>query len=256
MDETKFNSIRNAIKTNDVSTFVQLLGRSDSERASNAMCFINIPDFGALYKTARSPFLMCARYGRYEMLQFILNTPGIDINQQDAIGQNAVATVILSNKIRNTQNALKCAKLLLSNQSFNINAVDCHNRSAIMWTAADGKQYEMLKLLLKHNEIDIKLRGTSRETALFFAISRNCPIHVRHLLQHSTLVVQDASEEASLHRFMRSFGGECNLQCARQLLNYQNVNINYIDEQNTTAQSLTLDHRRYIAHALLIHGRI
>src|SRR5689334_20826150 len=86
-------SIDAAIKENNFETFVQLLGATNQEQLRNAD--VNLRQPGARI----TPFLHCATYGRYEMLEYMLNIPNMNVNQTDSRGRNALAEILYSHKI-------------------------------------------------------------------------------------------------------------------------------------------------------------
>ncbi len=261
--ENSFDSIIfDAIVNDDFATFVQLLGMNDTEIAENAMRFIkNVnpvarkPGPAILHDS--SPYLLCAKYSRPEMLQYILNIPGINVNQQDANGNSGIENVIFSQKIYDRNSAIECAKLLISHHLFNVNAVDKFKSSALMSAARDGKHHEILKLLLKRKVIDVSLRDKYGFTALLRASLLMNSTNVRLLLQNTRVNVNETNNDSQTALILLAYfyRNETGLQCARQLLNHDDIHVNFVIDNDITAQLITLQQNKYLLHAILSHGR-
>jgi hypothetical protein len=251
MDNTKTLFLCYAIENDYFETFVVLIGESDYEISKNAMRFINESNIGDS-DVDLSPFLLCAKYGRYEMLQYLLNIPGVDVNQRDVRERNALAHIIFANP----NNGTFCAKLFLSNALFNINTLI---KTALMHAVTKESQFEIVKLLLKYEEIEVSVpSGTFVNTALICA-SRSCiTVNMRLLLRHQKVFVNETNWRAqtALLAFVDGYDSERDLLSARQLLNQPNINVNYVYERNSSANSMTFDREQFLTHAMLTHGRI
>ncbi len=250
-----YHLIFDAIAENDFVTFVQLLGTNYAENAENAMRFIK--DVNSVNDT--SPFLLCAKYCRYYMLKYLINIPGININQTDSNGHNALGNIILSQNTTNLKYSLRCAKLLLNNSVFNVNTLNNFNSSVLILAASDPKQYEILKLLLKHRPTSVSLTDSNGNTSLMCASMQLHALNVRLLLRHSNKITINHTNDkgrTALYLCTCYDTGEAGLQCARQLLYHADINVNRVKDKTTTAPALTLIRGKYLMNAMLMHGRI
>jgi ankyrin repeat protein len=246
------HAICGAIEKNDVDTFKQLLGHNDDEIINNAMIFIKLPQH-RLDHITHCPFLLCAEYHRYEMLQYLLNIPGIDINQKDTNGHNALMKIVWSKNFDNLTNQLNCAMLFLSNANFNVNSVDIYRNTVFMWALTDNTRYAIVKAMLKRSEIDVNFHGDMGNTAIMFASTSS--INVRLMLRNANVHINTTNHrgDTALHVFSRV---KSNIHCIRQLLNHPDINVNIVNNRNTTALSETLVFDKFFTHAMLIHGRL
>src|SRR4051812_8672972 len=85
-----------AIEENNFDAFVQLLGETEEEKLANAQTILSNRTEGEIsskpeYLYINTPFLLCAIYGRYKMMEVMLNIPNINVNEQDENGMNALA---------------------------------------------------------------------------------------------------------------------------------------------------------------------
>jgi ankyrin repeat protein len=269
--------IFDAIINDDYATFVHLLGRNEKEIAENAMRFNRnrqpVIRVGKLNVYDLSPFLLCAKYGRHKMLEFLLNIPGININQQDSCGHNALAQRIVQTQIAQTnkrkqvielKNTVICTKLLLSQPLFNVNAIDSLNRSALELAAKDEKQYKIVTLLLKR--INIWTHDKWGFTAIMRAAMHLNATNIRLLLRNAyphpisymyTYVNQtNQDSHTALLLFAYQDPGERGLQCARQLLTRGYVDVHYIGNRDANAMTITVERHKYLTQAMITHGRI
>jgi ankyrin repeat protein len=255
MDDEQTHSICNAIRMNDYKSFVQHIGDSEDEITHNAMIYIT--STGPYIHL--SPYLLCAKYGRYEMLQYLLNIPTINMNQHDASGTRSNALmIVLCHNVGSASNAINCAKLLLSNLLFNVNAVDGFHRTALMLAADNEKQYRLLKVLLKRNDTDVNVCDAFGSTALDCAVMVQIPLNLRLLLRHPKVLLNEINNVGNtpLLLFVSGTCSESDCLCARQLLDHPELHANYMNGRNMTASSVTLLRDKFIAHAMIMHGRV
>ncbi len=251
IDNKTGDKIYNAIVKGDLKTFTKLVDKCGQQIANHFFknVFADIDD---------SPFLLCATYGRYEMMQLLLHIPIIDVNQHGDYGFNALTNIIVSQQIKSSQNGINCAKLLLSHPLFQINSVDIYHRTSLSWAAGAEQQFEILKLLLKHKETDVNLQDRQGMTPIFFAPRKFRALNIRLLLRHPHVHVnaQNSCGDTLLIHFASYWQDESSLQFSRQLLNHPDINVHYVANTNNSAQSLTLHRQQYLIHAMLVHGRI
>jgi hypothetical protein len=248
-------SICDAITENDFTMFIQQLGTSRNEMISNAMT----PITDTCTNNKLSPYLLCTKYARFGMLQYVLNIGGIDVNQQDDNGHNALAHLVLGGKVENSRDAIRCVKQLFTRPSFNLNAVDNFNRSALLLAAADERQFEIIKLLLKHKQINVTQCDHSGSSAIMDAAMHLHATNVRLLLRHcANVCVNDTNNRGrtALFLFACYDHGDVGLLCARQLLDHPDTNLNYVKDRDCTALTLTASRKKFLTHALLTHGKI
>src|SRR3569832_1251595 len=95
MEIIKSRLIRDAIKSNDFTTFVKLIGNSDAEIAKNANAKIGCKTCSAEPSNncthLLSPFLWCVYHARWEMLEFLANIPGVNLNAE--FGSRKICTI-------------------------------------------------------------------------------------------------------------------------------------------------------------------
>jgi ankyrin repeat protein len=248
-----------AIEQNNYGTFVELLGNNDDEKRENTMRKVTNPvsqynEYLLELCVDNTPFLICALYCRYEMLEYMLQIPNIDVNQQDREGNNALSSIIISAHTGDV--AIKCVKLLLSHPLFNVNAVTIGDRTVLMLVVQNECHFNMFKMLLKHGNIDINIQSNSGNTALMSAASRNCKT-VRFLLHQPNIQINLTNNKGETALYQSAHYIENGIQCQRQLLNRSDVNIHYIvNEATKSLVANGIDNKMYISHALLIHGRL
>lgn len=272
------SSIFDAIINDDFATFVQLLGGNYNEIAENAMRFTRYQSSirTIMPKTnpnELSPFLFCAKFGRHKMLEYILQSPFININQQDSCGHNALAQRIIQTQTAQTNkrksiielsNTILCTRLLLSHPLFNVNTLDTLSRSALELCAKDEKQYQIVTLLLKR--VNIWTQDKWGFTALMRAAMHLNALNIRLLLRNAyphqisymfTYANQSNQDSHTpLLLFLYQDPGERGLQCARQLLIGGYINVNYIGKGNSNAMRITEERQKYHTLAMLTHGSI
>ncbi len=250
------------IKENNFKEFVKLLGKSDEEKLENANHPINslyvIANGHALPIYDNSPFLLSAMYGRHFMLQYMLSIPNIDVNQRNSDGHNALFHIMTSVKVYNFGDKLKCMKHLLSHSLLDVNAVQNRLNDTALMLAVQCEHYDMLKLLLKHSNIDVNLQNNCSNNALMYGIYGARTVNVRLLLQHPNIDVNMLCDNHSTVLFASAKNDdECGLLCMRQLLNHRDIDINYwLIDAATTAVLWGRDYGSFLTHALLIHGQI
>ncbi len=264
MNGTTSDPLFDAIVDNNFATFVQLLGGTEIDKTITGFIRKEVRT-GILYihvPTHISPFLLCAKFGRYEMLEFVIQTYSrhltiFNINQQDSNGHNVVANIILSHEIDDRNCKINCIKLLTCNLSFNINTVNKHRESVLMLAVKVERHYEIVKLLLKHKQINVSLHDQFGNTVLMSASRRQHATIIRLLLQNTNVSVNDCNKcgQTALYQCLCD-NEEAGLQCVRQLSNYSDIDVNYAKGRNFTAMELTLEHDMFLTHAMLMHGRI
>ncbi len=258
-DTVRDFAILEAIQNNDLPTFKTLLGDSNEEIAQSA----NRPFSHCIHHPGLSLFLACAKYGRYELLEFLLQIPGININHQDGTGNSALSVLIINKEdMQNYGDTLKCAKLLVSHPLFEFNLANNNNTTALMLAAMDEHHYQMLQLVLKVYNVDVTLRNNDNESAVLIATEWLYATNVRLLLRHPDIDINEIFDDGNT--MLKSYVnwrniGEIGLLCGRQLLNRTDIDANNISNiihsisiwDNTD----TLLHKIY-THALFTHGYI
>ena len=112
--------------------------------------------------------LFWAVYGHHNsMVELLLNTPNIDVDQKDRFGNGAVHAAVV------TKN-MEALKLLLNVPNFNANSVGSDDMSALhLAVVKDINNIEALKLLLNVPNIDLNIVNSERESVLHFAVRQN-----------------------------------------------------------------------------------
>jgi hypothetical protein len=251
-----------AIKENDFNAFVRLLGATDEEKLENSQLLLcNADDGKAISKpkyTKLTPFLLCAQYGRCEMLEYMCNISNININQQSDNKYNALTLIILSHDIKSVDDATKCAKLLLAQKTFDITIVDDFHRNLLIYAAKSGKHYSILRMLLKRKQINVNLGDTGHRDALFFATVCQHAISIRLLVREPTIQINRLTEDEqpALYYFTLRGHRDSDLLCCRQFVDHPDVDVSCIIRRSDTAVVYALDRDNYFTHALLTHGRL
>jgi ankyrin repeat protein len=246
--------MRIVIEQNDFRTFIALLGATDEEKLQNAQRVIETD-------RDHTPFLYCASYLRHEMLEYLLNIPNIDVNQKDNMGHSALATILDWQMCENMENCTTCAKLLLSQNTFDITTVDKYNRSLLMLAVQDPKHLQITRMLLERQQIDVNLRDSlNDDTALMHCVRNRFKAGIICELLRDTrkMQINFKDEHFNIHPLLSVliFGnGDDELLTARQFLNHADINFNSISELGTDV-IVGLNNINVFAHALLLHGRI
>jgi ankyrin repeat protein len=254
--------ITSAIEENDIYSFVRLLGETNDEKLQRAQKLLgNCNDahsqwcdpLGIQHTT---PFLLCAQYGRYKMLEYMLNIPNININQLGYYKHDALSLILMSGEIDNLSNATKCAKLLLSRKSFDITVVDSFNRNLLHLAAKLDEGFEILKMLLKRKQIDVNIGDNEQINALLYSVRKRNAVNTRILVREPNIHINhlDGHGQSVLRNFLYSGLEENGLLCCRQLLSHPDINVDYISKWSNTAVTYIV--KDNLTHALLIHGRI
>jgi ankyrin repeat protein len=272
--------IWSAIVENNFTKFVELLGDTEEIQCANAQRQLVQPmkyatnsavyDLFGLHKIL-SPFIISTIYGRHEMLAYMLDIRDINVNQHDENGCNALTHMIFSEKIENIDNFTQCARLLLSNCNFNVNDADDWRRNALHHAVIGEKHLRTIKMLLKHERIDVNFYDMQGNTPLLNAANwqracnvrmllraRDIHINIANVLGHTALLLCVNNED--------TVDIEGSLVCARQLLNDNDINVNYVNQRHSrsykgafrfmTAMLHTEIECKWPLHALLMHGRI
>jgi ankyrin repeat protein len=162
------------------------------------------------------------------MMQYLLNIPDVDVNQCDSQGNSALT-------------------LICGHESF-------------PFASDEKRQFSIVKLLLKCDDIEVNHRGAGGRTALICAALWLRTRTMRLLLKHPRVLVNltygPHSDRTALLQFIYLFGNDNGVLGARQLLNHPDINVNYVDNSGITVHSLTLNRCKFIMHALLNHGKI
>jgi ankyrin repeat protein len=260
-----------AIVEDNLETFINLLGNTDKERHENVLkkiivprpnTFLNERKFYTDY-TRECPFVLSAIYARHTLLEYMLNILKSNVNYQDDNGNNVLVQLLFSREIDSCDECfVKCVQLILSNNYFDVNHCDTSNRSALMFCAENEEQYHTIRMLLKHCDIDVNMRDINGDNALMYASLWALATNVRILL-HATRIqlntINNHKQTALYLCGMYARTSDSALLCARQLLNKNEINVDYMimnEEESMTAMSRCVHDGKWHAHALLVHGRI
>jgi ankyrin repeat protein len=234
------NCLTNAVIYDKYETFTKLLKNKITE---NAKHFIN--DNNTCISL--NPVLLdCARHSRYQMMKFLLNT--VTCERLDEHDRRIIEHE------DDTQH--------FCNRLFNINAVDDNNRSALILVVDGKNNVQLVRLLLQHKRINVSLRDDNGHTAFMHASIRKLSTHVRLLLRHPDVNVNDTNplvtwnKRSALIQVVCTNHDDDGVLCARQLLDCNDVNVSYMDETGNTAVSMALNNDTLLIHALCTHGWI
>lgn len=154
-----------------------------------------------------------------EIVELLLNQPGIDINIKSNDGRTALMEAASDEKRKDI------VKLLLSKPNININAQDSHGQTALMMATSPGNLKIVELLFTNLPQINVNLQNKYGLTALMLAINFNHNEIAKLLLNQSNIDVNlyDNQRNTALALAIKNE----NKETTELLLNHPNININF-----------------------------
>jgi hypothetical protein len=246
------------IMNDDCEQFKRLIGKSDDDKCKSVTREM-VDLYSHHYRhTSITPFHFAARYCRRNILECILQIPNLNINMKDKSGHSALLRCLDTNKKCVAEDVDICVKLLLKHPNINVNQMcDCCRTTPLMQTMEQCiERYRLFNLLLKHPHIDVSVSNNDGITALIYAAAvahANC---MRQLLQFDNVNVNTmcSRNQTAVNILPHSAYTleHTRLSCMRQLLNRSDVYVNHIDD----GERRRLSDNDPLFYALMTHGRV
>lgn len=137
----------------------------------------------------KTALALAAYYGYYDIVKFLLNVPGIDVNEKDDYGWTPIALAALYGHE-------EILKLLLACPKIEINLQDKQGYTALM-LAADGRHENIVKCLLAAPGIDVNKQDENNRTALILAAKKDFENGVKYLSTAAGIELNNQDEEGT-----------------------------------------------------------
>lgn len=211
-----------AIAENNPTKVSQFIGKFD----------INTQD------PVRGTGLMAAAFWNHEnIVQLLLQVPGINVNLQDYVGYTALILAAL----RGHENIVR---LLLQVPGININAQDADGWTALIWAAANGYK-NIVKLLLTVPGININAQDKDGKTAFILAIERKYPAIAKVIQSSIKSLIQQAFASIKQN----------NLDIVRSIVAQIGVDSIFDSQGNTLLDKAVVLNRTHIIEFLLQNAK-
>ncbi|KAL9619484.1 MAG: hypothetical protein Q9160_005921 [Pyrenula sp. 1 TL-2023] len=125
----------------------------------------------------RTPLAWAASWGRYDVVQLLLNVKSVDPNRQDREGMTPLI-------LASTAGLEKTVRLLLDNEVVDPNIQD-HKGWTALSRAAENGYVDVIQLLLDNHAVDPKIQDRKGATALSHAISNGRGNVIRPFLRQN-----------------------------------------------------------------------
>jgi hypothetical protein len=244
------------------------MGQTEKDIRLNVMQQINVD---GKYTT---PFHYAARYHRNNILKYIINIRGIDINGTMAAGHTPLMTCLqCSWRYKDTDQNRKMqqrstdivtsVRLSLSHPDIDVNKrcgyFTCQSNSTLLLRSFDMHNLSIFSLLLKHKSINVNLCDARYNTALTRAVNELQADYLRQLTKKTGLNVNAITDwcfERPIILLVIALleRNEDGLLCARLLFNYTDTDVHNADERHNTIKRLM--YANPLAYGLAMHGRV
>jgi ankyrin repeat protein len=259
-DDIDFDTlIYNAIKNGDYNKFCELLGSDANQQQIIATRKIVDHD-GSRNKKRKdiiSLIILTACYGRIEMMDYLLDIDGVDVNDRDCRGCTALINIV--EDVHKSTASKLCFQRLLSHPAIDVNMHENTQSSALLFAAIDEQYLLALTMLLKHKNIDINRECQYGSTALSLASSHNCATNVRQLLKYERTDVNHLNKMKRTPLLISCGfykGDEKRMLTVRQLLDNTHIDVNQIDCCDKTALQYGERCDCVFTVAIILHNRI
>jgi ankyrin repeat protein len=233
--------LHDEIRDGHTNNVKRMLGKSDNERMENALKNRNFPTHNKF--RAVSAAELAAQYCQVELIEYFLHI-GVDVNRTYARSYTMLHFCIGADGGKHKQVA--CVRHLLSHPTIHVNQLRERCWSPLHAAAQFDHRYEIVKLLLKHTNIDVNVQIHDKDySPIMVAVNSLNIFGIRFLVGHKNInmnvyeLFQLMSNRTSIERV---------LICMRQILNHENT-----DQMSTRVNDLRLPFPVYL---LVTHGRL
>ena len=131
-----------------------------------------------------SPLMMHAiDLGQIEIVKFLLQQPGIEVNKTDIHGETALIKAAWSNQA-------EIVRLLLQHEDIDVNKAEPYGRTPLQW-AVTRVNHDLIFVLLQHKGIDVTKAKIDNEHMLIGAIQYGLTEMVKALLKRKDINVDN-----------------------------------------------------------------